>query len=67
MVWGVQNRPFLLSSLMGGKRKKVEKARLRKGVATVVATPGRVCVHLRGGVDLCLPPVAVQAADAGEG
>ena len=31
---------------MGGERKKAEKARLRKGVAVVVATPGRVMDHL---------------------
>ena len=62
-----QSRPFPWSILMGDERKKAEKARLRKGVATLVATPGRACDLLRGGVDLHLPPGAVQAADAGEG
>ena len=43
------SRPFpwlVTSILMGGERKKAEKARLRKGVAVVVATPGRVSDHL---------------------
>ena len=31
----------------GGERKKSEKARLRKGVGVLVATPGRVADHLR--------------------
>ena len=58
--------PWLVTSiLMGGERKKAEKARLRKGVAIVVAAPGRVCDHLR--VDLRLPPGGVQAADARRG
>ena len=43
------SRPFpwlVTSILMGGERKKAEKARLRKGVAVVVATPGRIVDHL---------------------
>ena len=38
--------PWLVtSSLMGGERRKAEKARLRKGVALLVGTPGRVADH----------------------
>ncbi|KAL1522393.1 hypothetical protein AB1Y20_017383 [Prymnesium parvum] len=33
--------------LMGGERRKAEKARLRKGVSIVVGTPGRVIDHMR--------------------
>lgn len=43
------SRPFpwlVTGRLMGGERKKAEKARLRKGLAVVVATPGRVSDHL---------------------
>lgn len=37
----------VVGSLMGGEKKKSEKARLRKGVIVVVATPGRLVDHLR--------------------
>eukprot|EP00808_Paulinella_micropora_P014493 g19175.t1 len=33
--------------VMGGEKKKAEKARLRKGVPLLVATPGRVLDHLQ--------------------
>ncbi|KAI9004101.1 P-loop containing nucleoside triphosphate hydrolase protein [Gaertneriomyces semiglobifer] len=33
--------------IMGGEKKKSEKARLRKGVTIVVATPGRLLDHLK--------------------
>ncbi|XP_067328082.1 ATP-dependent DNA helicase DDX31 [Anolis sagrei] len=33
--------------LMGGEKKKSEKARLRKGISVLVATPGRLLDHLR--------------------
>lgn len=40
--------PWLVcTTIMGGERKKAEKGRLRKGVAMVVGTPGRVCDHIR--------------------
>jgi ATP-dependent RNA helicase DDX31/DBP7 len=32
---------------MGGENKQKEKARLRKGVSILVATPGRLLDHLR--------------------
>lgn len=34
-------------SLMGGEKKKSEKARLRKGISVLVATPGRLLDHLQ--------------------
>ena len=34
-------------SITGGEKKKSEKARLRKGVSVLVATPGRLLDHLR--------------------
>lgn len=34
------------SSVVGGEKKKSEKARLRKGVSILVATPGRLVDHL---------------------
>ena len=33
--------------IMGGENKQKEKARLRKGVSILVATPGRLLDHLR--------------------
>lgn len=33
--------------LIGGEKKKSEKARLRKGVGILVATPGRLLDHLQ--------------------
>ena len=41
-------RPFpwlVTTMLMGGEKRKAEKARLRKGVALLVGTPGRVSDH----------------------
>lgn len=38
---------LVTGSLMGGEKKKAEKARLRKGVPIVVATPGRLVDHLK--------------------
>jgi ATP-dependent RNA helicase DDX31/DBP7 len=38
---------LVTGSLMGGEKKKAEKARLRKGVPIIVATPGRLVDHLK--------------------
>ena len=39
--------PWLVTcAIMGGERRKAEKARLRKGTALVVSTPGRLTDHL---------------------
>lgn len=44
----VQSYPWIVPGLvMGGEKKKSEKARLRKGVTIVVATPGRLLDHLQ--------------------
>ena len=43
-------RPFrwiVSGTLMGGEKKKSEKARLRKGVSILIATPGRLLDHLQ--------------------
>ena len=43
-------RPFhwvVTSSIMGGENRAKEKARLRKGVSLLIATPGRLLDHLR--------------------
>ena len=32
---------------MGGEKKKAEKARLRRGINILVATPGRLLDHLQ--------------------
>eukprot|EP01117_Protostelium_nocturnum_P018360 TRINITY_DN7664_c0_g1_i1.p1 TRINITY_DN7664_c0_g1~~TRINITY_DN7664_c0_g1_i1.p1 ORF type:complete len:691 (+),score=308.33 TRINITY_DN7664_c0_g1_i1:55-2073(+) len=43
-------RPFpwlIPGAIMGGEKKKSEKARLRKGVSLLVATPGRLLDHLK--------------------
>lgn len=40
--------PKIVSTLiMGGEKKKSEKARLRKGVTIVIATPGRLLDHMQ--------------------
>eukprot|EP01101_Sappina_pedata_P002156 TRINITY_DN12416_c0_g1_i1.p1 TRINITY_DN12416_c0_g1~~TRINITY_DN12416_c0_g1_i1.p1 ORF type:complete len:617 (-),score=242.31 TRINITY_DN12416_c0_g1_i1:23-1873(-) len=42
-------RPFpeiVPGSLMGGEKRKSEKARLRKGITVLVATPGRLLDHM---------------------
>ncbi len=37
---------IVVGSVLGGEKKKSEKARLRKGINVLVATPGRVLDHL---------------------
>jgi ATP-dependent RNA helicase DDX31/DBP7 len=40
--------PYIVAGhVMGGEKKKSEKARLRKGVSMLVATPGRLLDHLQ--------------------
>ena len=44
------SKPFhwiISTAIVGGEKKKSEKARLRKGVNIIVATPGRFADHLR--------------------
>lgn len=38
---------IVASSVMGGEKKKSEKARLRKGVTILIATPGRLLDHMQ--------------------
>jgi ATP-dependent RNA helicase DDX31/DBP7 len=37
---------IVCGSIMGGESVKREKARLRKGVTVLIATPGRLLYHL---------------------
>lgn len=39
--------------VMGGEKKKSEKARLRKGVNVLIGTPGRLLDHLQHTQSLC--------------
>lgn len=41
------NRWIVSGLLTGGEKKKSEKARLRKGITVLVATPGRLLDHLK--------------------
>lgn len=50
LVWSKVLHPFpwcVVGAVMGGEKKKSEKARLRKGVTALVATPGRLLDHLK--------------------
>jgi len=43
----LQRAPYIVSgTVIGGEKKKSEKARLRKGLNILVATPGRLADHL---------------------
>eukprot|EP01087_Luapelamoeba_hula_P014670 TRINITY_DN4343_c0_g1_i5.p1 TRINITY_DN4343_c0_g1~~TRINITY_DN4343_c0_g1_i5.p1 ORF type:complete len:781 (+),score=128.75 TRINITY_DN4343_c0_g1_i5:29-2344(+) len=53
-------RPFhwiVPSLVVGGEKKKSEKARLRKGVSILVATPGRLLDHLQHTHSFKLHPI----------
>ncbi|XP_023199449.1 probable ATP-dependent RNA helicase DDX31 [Xiphophorus maculatus] len=43
--------------LMGGEKKKAEKARIRKGMNVVVSTPGRLADHVQNTLSLALGAV----------
>ncbi|XP_043968238.1 probable ATP-dependent RNA helicase DDX31 isoform X3 [Gambusia affinis] len=43
--------------LMGGEKKKAEKARIRKGMNVVVSTPGRLADHVQNTLSLTLGAV----------
>lgn len=49
--------------LMGGEKKKSEKARLRKGLAIVVGTPGRLTDHLEHTKSFTLSKTAWMVID----
>jgi ATP-dependent RNA helicase DDX31/DBP7 len=52
--------------LLGGERKKSEKARLRKGVNILVATPGRLADHLETTMALDTGLVRYMVFDEGD-
>mgnify|MGYP006109628565 CR=1 FL=1 len=50
-------------SIVGGEKKKSEKARLRKGVVILVATPGRLLDHMRTTESFNLQPLKFLVLD----
>ena len=50
-------------SLFGGESRSNEKARLRKGVAVLVATPGRLLDHLHNTAAFSTAPLAWLVLD----
>lgn len=59
--------PWLVStSITGGESKKAEKARIRKGVNFVVATPGRLADHIDNTKALSLGTVRWLILDEGD-
>jgi ATP-dependent RNA helicase DDX31/DBP7 len=49
--------------VMGGENRQKEKARLRRGVSFLVATPGRLLDHLRSTACFCTAPLAWLVLD----
>ena len=49
--------------LSGGEKKKSEKARLRKGINILIATPGRLIDHIRLTENLSLKKVSWLVLD----
>lgn len=45
--WRRRLLPQICGTLLGGEKKKSEKARLRKGLHLVVCTPGRLVDHMK--------------------
>lgn len=45
-IYIIYNYKVILGDLKGGENPKKEKARLRKGVNILFATPGRLLYHL---------------------
>eukprot|EP00658_Telonema_sp_P-2_P013612 TRINITY_DN15158_c0_g1_i3.p1 TRINITY_DN15158_c0_g1~~TRINITY_DN15158_c0_g1_i3.p1 ORF type:complete len:418 (+),score=88.31 TRINITY_DN15158_c0_g1_i3:142-1395(+) len=57
LVWSKVLDPFpwcVVGSVMGGEKRKSEKARLRKGITVMVATPGRLLDHLKTSQAFCI-------------
>ncbi|OBA23718.1 DEAD-domain-containing protein [Metschnikowia bicuspidata var. bicuspidata NRRL YB-4993] len=52
--------------VVGGEKKKSEKARLRKGVNVLVATPGRLADHLQNTASLDVSQVRWLVLDEGD-
>ncbi len=49
--------------LIGGDRRKSEKARIRKGINVVIATPGRLLDHLKNTENLDMSDIEVLVCD----
>lgn len=49
--------------LVGGEKRKAEKARLRKGCTVLVATPGRLLDHIKHTVALKLDSIKCLVLD----
>ncbi|KAI5960821.1 DBP7 [Candida pseudojiufengensis] len=59
--------PFLVPGIViGGEKKKSEKARLRKGVNILVATPGRLADHLENTKTLDVSQLRYLVLDEGD-
>ncbi|KAI5950135.1 DBP7 [Candida jiufengensis] len=59
--------PFLVPGIViGGEKKKSEKARLRKGVNILVATPGRLADHLENTKTLDISQLRYLVLDEGD-
>lgn len=57
---------LVASTVIGGERKKSEKARLRKGLNILVATPGRLVDHLDNTTVLDVSKVRFLVLDEGD-
>lgn len=63
----LKSTPWLVaSSVIGGESKKAEKARIRKGVNFLIATPGRLADHLQNTKVLKLSTVRWLILDEGD-
>src|SRR5690606_21365415 len=63
----LKSTPWLVASpVIGGESKKSEKARLRKGVNFLIATPGRLSDHLQNTKVLKLSTVRWLILDEGD-
>lgn len=63
----LKSTPWLVASpVIGGESKKAEKARIRKGVNFLIATPGRLCDHLQNTKVLKLSTVRWLILDEGD-
>ncbi|MBE3109382.1 MAG: DEAD/DEAH box helicase [Acidobacteria bacterium] len=63
----LKHTPWLVASaVIGGESKKAEKARIRKGVNFLIATPGRLSDHLQNTQVLKLSTVRWLVLDEGD-
>lgn len=63
----LKSTPWLVASqVIGGESKKAEKARIRKGVNFLIATPGRLSDHLQNTKVLKLSTVRWLVLDEGD-